>query len=76
MHDVKSTRSFHLKVKIFFIFHAPTFLFLVERYEKKRFSRKKSVGKNSEAIFPGTGRELKLLLRDMKNACLLKSADF
>ena len=76
MHDVKSTRSFHLKVKFSFIYHAPTSLFLLELYEKKRFSRKKTVGKNSDAIFSGTGRELKLLLRDMKNACLLKSAYF
>ena len=72
MHDVNSTRSFHLKVKFSFIFHAPTFFFLVEGYEKTSFSRKKTIGKNSDGIFPGNGRELKLFLRDLKNACLLK----
>ena len=75
MHDVKSTRSFHVKVKFSFIFHAPTFLFLLG-HEKKRFSQKKIIGKNSDGIFPGTCRELKLLLRNMKNAFLLKSAYF
>ena len=75
-HDVKSTKNFDVKVKFFFIFHLLTFLFLLKRYEKKRFPRKKLIGKNSDAISHGAGRELKLLVRDLKNACLLKSAYF
>ena len=74
--DVKSTRSFDVKAQFSFIFHAPTILFLLERHEKKGFSRKELIGKNSDAISHGTGRELKLLVRDLKNACLLKSAYF